>query len=782
MARSAHRYPSLLPAGTAAFARRRAYELLGAILVIAAASLMAALISYNSADPSYNHATGTAPKNWLGLGGSYISEIMIDSFGAVSIIPALALCGWGWSLIRRHTLDLAWLRITAAPLLMLTAAAAIAFIPDALPLNPSGNIGPAGFVGDLMERKQLLAASALSIPFWILPILFGIITVATLPLTLGVPWEDWKALLTLVWKSIHWLVLGSWHGVRNVVGPFTAQSVQKKRMRSAAKQRHRKAPKARVEPRLRASSVSSSRVKEPDRVRPGTRETKERQGNLRLDKKRTELPPLNLLAAPDTPRGNNVDRGAEETERESLVNALREYKVDGAIEASRIGPVVTRHEFIPESGTRAARVIALSDDIARSMSRISARVAVIPGESAIGIELPNPSRQTVYLRELLGSADFENAAHQLPLALGKDIGGTPIVEDLTRMPHLLVAGTTGSGKSVAINSMILSLVYRLSPESCRLIMIDPKMLELSVYDGIPHLLHPVVTEPKKAVVALKWAVKEMNERYRLMSNLNVRNIAGYNKRVKEAAIKGQQLTRTVQTGFDHETGVPVYEEQLLDMEPLPLLVVVVDEMADLMLVAGKEIEIAVQSLAQKARAAGIHLIIATQRPSVDVITGTIKANLPTRISFQVTSKIDSRTILGEQGAEQLLGMGDMLYMAGGGQLKRVHGPFVSEDEVELVANFLREQGAPEYLAEVTEDPTEDAAAGPGENIVQDELYDKALQLVLSQRKASTSFVQRHLQIGYNRAARLIERMESEGVVSSANHVGKREILVPSSEI
>ncbi|MEE2694671.1 MAG: DNA translocase FtsK 4TM domain-containing protein [Pseudomonadota bacterium] len=782
MAPLGHHYPSLLPAGAADFARRRAYEFLGLVLVIGAAALIAALISYNSADPSYNHATGTAPKNWLGIGGSYISELMIDAFGGVSIIPALALGGWGWRLIRRHTLDFTWLRITAAPLLMLTAAAAIAFIPYALPLNPTANAGPAGFVGDLMERKQLLVASALSIPFWILPVVFGVITIATLPLTLGVPWEDWKALLNLVWKSIHWLVIGSWRSVANLVGPLTAQSVHKNRMRSAARQRHRKKPKARVEPRLRPSSVSPTRLKEPDRVKPGTRETKERQGNLRLDKKLTELPPLNLLAVPKVPRGNSVDRGSENKERQKLLVALNQYKVGGSIEASRIGPVVTRHEFVPESGTRAARVIALSDDIARSMSRISARVAVIPGENAIGIELPNPNRQTVYLRELLGSADFENAGQQLPLALGKDIGGTPIVEDLTRMPHLLVAGTTGSGKSVAINSMILSLVYRLPPESCRLIMIDPKMLELSVYDGIPHLLHPVVTEPKKAVVALKWAVKEMNERYRLMSNLNVRNIAGYNKRVKEAAAKGQQLTRTVQTGFDHETGVPVYEEQLLEMEPLPLLVVVVDEMADLMLVAGKEIEIAVQSLAQKARAAGIHLIIATQRPSVDVITGTIKANLPTRISFQVTSKIDSRTILGEQGAEQLLGMGDMLYMAGGGQLKRVHGPFVSEDEVELVANFLRAQGTPEYLAEVTEDPEGDIAAGPGENTAHDELYDKAVQIVLTHKKASTSFIQRHLQIGYNRAARLVERMESEGIVSSANHVGKREILVPSTDI
>ena len=781
MASSGHRYPALLPAGTAGFVRRRTYETLGVILIIGAVVLIAALISYDSADPSYNHATGTAPRNWLGIGGAYVSELMIDSFGIVSFIPALALCGWGWRLITRHTLDLAWLRITATPLLMLTAAAAIAFIPYALPLNPVGDVGPAGFVGTFMEREQLLVASNLKLPIWLFPLVFGVVTAGALPLTLGIPWKDWKALLQIVWKSVHWIVTGAYQGIGSLVAYPTAGRVHKKRIRSATKRVNRQ-PKARLEPRLRTSRASSKRVKDPALVKPGARENKERQGHLRLDRKLAQLPPLNLLSAPELARTNNVDRGAEKNEKAQLVDALREYKVVGIIEDSRRGPVVTRHEFVPEKGTRAARVIALADDIARSMSRVSARVAVIPGKSAIGIELPNPTRQTVYLRELLGSSDFENAAHQLPLALGKDIGGTPIIVDLARMPHLLVAGTTGSGKSVAINSMILSLVYRLSPESCRLIMIDPKMLELSIYDGIPHLLHPVVTEPKKAVVALKWAVKEMNDRYRLMSNLNVRNIAGYNKRIKDAASKGEQLTRTVQTGFDNESGAPVYEEQVLEMEPLPLLVLVVDEMADLMLVAGKEIEIAVQSLAQKARAAGIHLIIATQRPSVDVITGTIKANLPTRISFQVTSKIDSRTILGEQGAEQLLGMGDMLYMAGGGQLSRVHGPFVSEDEVELIANFLREQGTPEYLAEVTEDPEEENFGGLAENAVQDELYDRAVQLVLSQRKASTSFVQRHLQIGYNRAARLIERMESEGVVSAANHVGKREILVSSPDL
>jgi len=444
---------------------------------------------------------------------------------------------------------------------------------------------------------------------------------------------------------------------------------------------------------------------------------------------------------------------------------------------------VTLYELEPAPGVKSSRVIGLADDIARSMSAVSARVAVVQGRNAIGVELPNHDRETVYLRELLSSADFEASRHRLAIALGKTIGGEPVIVDLARMPHLLVAGTTGSGKSVAINTMILSLLYRLKPEQCRLIMVDPKMLELSVYDGIPHLLTPVVTDPKKAVVALKWAVREMEDRYKKMSKLGVRNIDGFNARLAEAAQKGETISRTVQTGFDRETGEAVYEHEQMALEPLPYIVVVVDEMADLMMVAGKDIEGAIQRLAQMARAAGIHLIMATQRPSVDVITGTIKANFPTRISFQVTSKIDSRTILGEQGAEQLLGQGDMLYMAGGGRISRVHGPFVSDAEVEKVVAHLKQQGAPDYLDAITADEDDDGldggGAGAGDSFGDDsgDLYDRAVNIVLRDRKCSVSYIQRRLSVGYNKAASLVERMEQEGVVGQANHSGKREILV-----
>jgi S-DNA-T family DNA segregation ATPase FtsK/SpoIIIE len=501
------------------------------------------------------------------------------------------------------------------------------------------------------------------------------------------------------------------------------------------------------------------------------------------------LPPLDLLAEPKSvARDASLSNEALSQNARILEGVLEDFGVKGNIIHVRPGPVVTLYELEPAPGIKSSRVIGLADDIARSMSAIAARVAVVPGRNAIGIELPNRNREMVYFREMIGSRDFDQTKAKLAVALGKTIGGEPVVADLAKMPHLLVAGTTGSGKSVAINTMILSLVYRMTPEQCRLIMIDPKMLELSVYDGIPHLLSPVVTDPKKAVVALKWTVREMEERYKKMSKIGVRNIDGFNERVSKAAEKGEGITRTVQTGFDRHTGEAVYETEEFDLQPLPYIVVIIDEMADLMMVAGKDIEGAVQRLAQMARAAGIHVIMATQRPSVDVITGTIKANFPTRISFQVTSKIDSRTILGEQGAEQLLGQGDMLYMAGGGRIQRVHGPFVSDIEVEDVVAHLKSQGSPQYLDAITADDDEDGEgggydgpAGTGNLSDSDDPYDQAVAVVLKDGKASTSYIQRRLGIGYNRAASIIERMEKEGIVGPANHAGKREILVPTEE-
>ncbi|MDD7909462.1 DNA translocase FtsK [Pseudovibrio exalbescens] len=520
---------------------------------------------------------------------------------------------------------------------------------------------------------------------------------------------------------------------------------------------------------------------------PGKRVQQEAQGRLPLPAQPQndyELPPLMLLTEPPVNGRQQISQDALEQNARILEGVLEDFGVRGEIIEVRPGPVVTLYELEPAPGIKSSRVIGLADDIARSMSAISARVAVIPGKNAIGIELPNARRETVFLRELVAANDFEKSKAKLAMALGKTINGEAVIADLARMPHLLVAGTTGSGKSVSINTMILSLLYRLTPEQCKLIMIDPKMLELSIYDGIPHLLTPVVTDPNKAVVALKWTVREMEDRYKKMSKMGVRNIDGYNTRVEQAMKKGERFTRTVQTGFDRNTGEPIFEEEELPLEKMPFIVVVVDEMADLMMVAGKDIEGAIQRLAQMARAAGIHLIMATQRPSVDVITGTIKANFPTRISFQVTSKIDSRTILGEMGAEQLLGMGDMLYMAGGGKTQRVHGPFVSDDEVEEIVNHLKAQGTPQYLEEVTEEEDEGGSydsltAGSGN--ASNDLFDQAVAIVARDKKASTSYIQRRLSIGYNRAASLIERMEQEGIIGPANHAGKREILLRTDD-
>ncbi|HEX2885787.1 DNA translocase FtsK [Vineibacter terrae] len=530
-----------------------------------------------------------------------------------------------------------------------------------------------------------------------------------------------------------------------------------------------------------APAAAAPKVEKRAAPQPGRRAEAERQKQLALTQE-FQLPALDILAAAPRSPVAQIDEDALAQNARLLESVLEDFGVKGEIVKVRPGPVVTLYELEPAPGTKSSRVIGLADDIARSMSAVSVRVATVPGRNVIGIELPNAKREMVFLRELLGAKDYEDGRLQLPLVLGKDIGGGPVIADLARMPHLLIGGTTGSGKSVGINTMILSLLYRLPPDRCKFIMIDPKMLELSVYQDIPHLLTPVVTEPRKAVVALKWTVREMESRYRAMSQLGVRNIAGYNERVTEARNAGEEILRPVQTGVDPDTRKPIFEDQAMSLESLPFIVVIIDEMADLMMVAGKDIEIAVQRLAQMARAAGIHVIMATQRPSVDVITGTIKANFPTRISFQVTSKIDSRTILGEQGGEQLLGQGDMLYMAGGGRIVRVHGPFVSDSEVEKVVKHLRFQGQPQYLDSITEDAEGGAAGGDGEGGggaeegEADELYDKAIAVVARERKCSTSFIQRHLQIGYNRAARIVERMEREGVVSPANSVGKREVL------
>ncbi|HKP78436.1 MAG TPA: DNA translocase FtsK, partial [Phenylobacterium sp.] len=540
---------------------------------------------------------------------------------------------------------------------------------------------------------------------------------------------------------------------------------------------------AEAEPSPVAGEGPTLQVKAPKPApKESVREQKEAQATFAFAQEGGfQLPELSMLTKAK-PRAAQFDEGALRQNAQLLESVLAEFGVRGQVDQIRPGPVVTLYELVPAAGVKSARVVALADDIARSMSVAACRVSVVPGRNAIGIELPNQRRETVYLRDLLSAPEYERGGQVVPVALGETIGGEPYIADLAKMPHLLIAGTTGSGKSVGVNAMILSILYRLPPEQCRLIMIDPKMLELSVYDGIPHLLAPVVTDPKKAIVALKWTVREMEDRYRRMSKIGVRNIASFNERAREALAKGEHFERTVQTGFD-EAGRATYESEKIRPEPMPYLVVIIDEVADLMMVAGKDIEGAVQRLAQMARAAGIHLIMATQRPSVDVITGTIKANFPTRISFQVTSKIDSRTILGEQGAEQLLGQGDMLYMAGGGRITRLHGPFVSDGEVEAVAKFLRDQGTPSYLEEVTAGGDEEAEEGDlgfGGEGESNDLYDRAVAVVTRDGKASTSYIQRRLQIGYNRAASLIERMEQEGVVGPANHAGKREILVSAA--
>ncbi len=741
---------------------------LGIGCVLAAVFFTLALISYDSGDPSLNRASGGAIANLMGAPGAITADLLLQLFGVGAMMLPVMLCAWGWRLIADQQIPYVSFRICGLLIALVALSTLMYFIPAPAQWPFSSGLG-----GNLGALVGIALASLISA--WGVIALAFVATIIAGLFALGLKREEWAAIRQEL-AHIGQVIATSFTYITKLLrndaeGLATDQQTSSQKRKASI--RKVEAGKKKAEAKPRSISVKQQ----------STGGEKQASFELRSKSGNYELPSTSMLA--EVPKNNKhyiINEDALKQNATMLESVLHDFGVKGDIIHIRPGPVVTLYELEPSPGTKSSRVIGLADDIARSMSAVSARISVIPGRNALGIELPNTNRQTVYLRENLQHDSFAKTKAKLPMVLGKDIGGDPIVVDLSKMPHLLVAGTTGSGKSVAINTMITSLLYHHTPETCKFIMIDPKMLELSVYNDIPHLLTPVVTEPGKAVVALKWTVKEMENRYRLMASLGVRNVDNYNKRIQEAKRTGEVLTREVQTGFDPDTGRPTYETQQLEMTPLPFIVVVVDEMADLMLVAGKEIEGSIQRLAQMARAAGIHIIMATQRPSVDVITGVIKANFPTRISFQVTSKIDSRTILGEQGAEQLLGQGDMLYMAGGGRITRVHGPFISDAEVEVVVNHLKKQMPPEYIEDVTKDDEESFSEFEDEEETEEDrmLYDRAVAIVARDRKASTSYIQRCLKIGYNRAARIIERMERDGVVSAANHVGKREVLVPEA--
>lgn len=793
--------------------KRLIARLEGGFLIILAALLALVLVSFAPEDTSLNTASSLSTRNLLGQPGSIVADIMWQYFGISSILFSVILAAWGWRIGTQRSLDLFGGRSLAAILSVLAGGVAIAALDPVATLDSTRFWG--GAIGKLLAHG-LVGWLPSAWGGYVVAAIMILLSVSTLYMASALTFDEWqdfgsliKRVLRETLENIADRAIDAWHNL-SVRFHKNDDDLDDDEEDIDEDQRESDEDEEEAEESEDESSEDEEEGDEEEDTEDEEEEedddedegiltkkelarqkkgpviqrpsTSAKQAKLPLRSEEThQLPPVELLQWPESSRRHGADLSEEALAKNAklLESVLADFGVYGQITKVSPGPVVTLYELEPSPGTRSSRVISLADDIARNMSAVSVRVAVVQGRNVIGIELPNKKREMVFLRELLSTDAYTDNKGSLPLILGKDIAGAPVIADLVRMPHLLIAGTTGSGKSVAINTMILSLLYRFPPQKCRFIMIDPKMLELSVYEGIPHLLAPVVTDPKKAVMALKWTVREMEERYRAMSKLGVRNIEGYNIRLREAAKTGENLMRTVQTGFDRETGKPVYEEQPLDLTPLPHIVVIVDEMADLMIVAGKEIESAVQRLAQMARAAGIHILMATQRPSVDVITGTIKANFPIRISFQVTSKIDSRTILGEQGAEQLLGQGDMLYMSNGGRIMRVHGPFVSDDEVLDVVKFLKEQGEPEYIDEVTEGEEDEEggyAGGAGGGSESNDLYDKAIDIVLRERKASTSYIQRRLSIGYNKAATLIERMEQDGVISAANHVGKREIL------
>ncbi|MBO5039139.1 MAG: DNA translocase FtsK 4TM domain-containing protein [Alphaproteobacteria bacterium] len=758
---------------------------LGFVLIGFCISLVLSFIGYNPADESFNVSNSDKISNFMGRFGSYSADFIVNSFGLAIFVFLIPVMIWGYLLIKHQKILEFSIRVVAVlvGIISLSGVFYQTLSTSLEPLNLSGKFSrllPEALIKLFKSWRfngyENMAAFCLQF----------LVAVMSFNLAAGITFKQWG-------KALKALSLGIYVSLKHIAF-FISRLCQPRSLTDedfsrsvSSKETTRKEPSlTATEEAAEAESVAKEPVTEKNLKPEKTAKVIPMPKAKAKDNNGYQYPDINLLSRPKEKIGFSISEKEQQEIARALEGVLEEFGVHGQIVKIRPGPVVTLFELEPAPGTKTSRVISLADDIARSMSAVSVRIAVVPGSNTIGIEIPNSKREIVWLRDLLEDVNFQDSKNALNVVLGKDIGGKNIYADLAKMPHLLVAGTTGSGKSVGVNAMILSLLYRMTPEECKFILIDPKMLEFSMYNGIPHLLTPVITDPAKAVIGLKWAVREMEERYRAMACLSVRNINGYNLKLKELREKGETPKRTIQVGFDPETGKPKYEEQLLDTTPLPYIVIVVDEMADLMLVAGKEVEAAIQRLAQMARAAGIHLIMSTQRPSVDVITGTIKSNFPTRISFQVTSKIDSRTILGEQGAEQLLGKGDMLYMPAGLRPQRIHAGFVKDEEVEGVVEFIKSQRQPEYVEAVTEGELEmknkDAGAlfdktsmGASTNS-KDDLYEQAVSIVRNDKKASTSYIQRRLGVGYNKAASLIERMENEGIITPADHVGRREVI------
>lgn len=761
--------------------------------IITSILTLVACLSYSPDDPSFLQSTDKSSHNLLGLYGATYADIIMQTLGYSGYLISLFLMLWGTALFRGRIEASIILRLMyASPILLLASATTHILFSSSLGSINNSSVG--GFLGENIATtfKYIFSVAGLGNNFFVGSFCLFLTIIGFMFLsgrqffvtTIKQNQEKYDS------KSNLFLSIGDFirqrksgyllktHTKKDTDDAVDITDKSIKITKNKISETHIEDDDIIVQPETKGfiQKIFSSQQSESEKQKALVRKKQER--NVRVESfKNYEKPELALLQTP--PKKKQDSSLSTEVLRHNaqlLESVLEDFGVRGEIKEWHPGPVVTLYELEPAAGIRSSRVIGLADDIARAMSAISARVAVIPGKNAIGIELPNNKRETVYLREVIQHDSFQAGQKELPIGLGKDIGGDNVVADLAKMPHLLIAGTTGSGKSVGINTMILSLLYKLNPQECKMIFIDPKMLELSVYDGIPHLLTPVVTAPKKAVCALKWVVREMEERYDMMSKTGVRKLSAFNKRIMEAKEKGEVLTRKKSRGFDPETGMPIEQEEAIPLETLPYIVVVVDEMADLMMVAGKEIEGLIQRLAQMARAAGIHLIMATQRPSVDVITGTIKANFPTRISFQVTSKIDSRTILGEQGAEQLLGQGDMLFMEAGGRIRRVHGAFVSDTEVEDIVAALKIQGSPNYIDSITADPDEEPTASFEGDEDSDPMLAEAIEIVRRDQKTSISYLQRKLKVGYNRAARLIEEMEEKGIISTADHTGKRELI------